>query len=168
MNRPRLARWLRITWTVCCGIAVVLLVALWVRSYWRTDIIRLATKKQVFSYLSSYGEIGLELAKNAGTPYWITTSKRIYIDSSAKMNSWEPDRGHPLMNLCGFRLRNYLLSSHSSRIFDFSLPFWFVFIAGIIFATLPWVRWSLQFGLRTALIITTLLAVATAFAVAFR
>jgi hypothetical protein len=30
-------RQLRIAWTVLCGIACVLLIALWVRSYWRAD-----------------------------------------------------------------------------------------------------------------------------------
>src|SRR4051794_21664600 len=34
MNRPRLLRGLRITWTAICGIACILLIGLWVRSYW--------------------------------------------------------------------------------------------------------------------------------------
>jgi hypothetical protein len=33
MNRPRILRWLRITWTGIWGLAAVLLIALWVRSY---------------------------------------------------------------------------------------------------------------------------------------
>lgn len=37
MNRPRLTRWLRITWTALFGIAAVLLCVLWVRSYWVGD-----------------------------------------------------------------------------------------------------------------------------------
>src|SRR3954462_2230461 len=39
MNRPRLVRALRITWTAFWGIAAVLLLCLWVRSYWRTDAV---------------------------------------------------------------------------------------------------------------------------------
>ncbi len=60
MNRTQLARTLRITWTAFWGIACVLLVVLWVRSYWRTDIVRLRTQKSLYGYLASYGEIGLE------------------------------------------------------------------------------------------------------------
>jgi hypothetical protein len=36
-------RKLRIAWAVACGIACVLLVVLWVRSYWRNDLVRLQT-----------------------------------------------------------------------------------------------------------------------------
>src|SRR5262245_28132824 len=37
MDRPRLIRGLRIAWSVWWGIVCVLLVVLWVRSYWRWD-----------------------------------------------------------------------------------------------------------------------------------
>src|SRR5262245_49064069 len=37
MDRPRLLRGLRIAWSVMCGILCVLLVVLWVRSYWWID-----------------------------------------------------------------------------------------------------------------------------------
>ncbi len=94
--------------------------------------------------------------------------KSVLIDSSAKMNSWEPDQGHPLMNLCGFRLRNYLLNSYSRRVFNFSLPFWFAFLACFAFAILPWIRWSMHFSIRTMLVITTIIAIGVTFVVAFR
>ena len=72
------------------------------------------------------------------------------------------------MNLCGFRLRNYLLNSHRRRVFDFSLPFWSVFLACVAFAILPWIRWSMHFSIRTMLVVTTLVAIGVAFLVAFR
>ena len=37
MNRPRLIRGLRIAWSVWWGILCVLLIVLWVRSYWWVD-----------------------------------------------------------------------------------------------------------------------------------
>jgi hypothetical protein len=41
MNRPRLKRGLKITWTAVCGLAVVLLIVLWVRSYRLADVLYL-------------------------------------------------------------------------------------------------------------------------------
>src|SRR4051794_36897373 len=39
MTRLRTFRLLRIAFSITCGIACVLLIVLWVRSYWRFDII---------------------------------------------------------------------------------------------------------------------------------
>src|SRR5262245_41182892 len=39
MNRPRLIRGLRISWSMWWGILCVLLIWLWVRSYWQTDAV---------------------------------------------------------------------------------------------------------------------------------
>ena len=36
----RFLKYLRITWTVFCGIACVLLIVLWVRSYHHVDVVR--------------------------------------------------------------------------------------------------------------------------------
>jgi hypothetical protein len=162
-------RKLRIAWSVAWGIVAVLLIALWVRSYWRTDILRLSTRQSVYSYLACYGEIGVAIDWSPGSPSFPGGSgKSVFFDSSAKMNSWEPDEGHPLMNLCGFRLRNYLLNTYMRRVFTFSLPFWFAFLACLLFAMLPVVRWSMHFSIRTLLIITTLIAIGVTFVVAFR
>jgi hypothetical protein len=40
------------------------------------------------------------------------------------------------------------------------LPYWFLLCIAIAMATVPWIRWSKRFGLRTLLIATTLVAVA--------
>jgi hypothetical protein len=164
-------RKLRIAWSVAWGVVAVLLVVLWVRSYYRTDIVRIRAQKSICSYLAAYGEIGLDVAIDrspGGFTFPGDTGKTLLFDSSAKMNSWEPDQGHPLMNLCGFRLRNYLLNSGKRRVFDFSLPFWFAFFACAAFATFPSIRWSMHFSIRTMLVVTTLVAIGVAFVVAFR
>jgi hypothetical protein len=171
MNRPRVVRALRVTWTAFWGIAAVLLICLWVRSYFQTDIVRIRAQKFISSYLAGFGEIGIDVAINTspgGFSFPGDSGKPVFIDSSAKMNSWEPDKGHPLMNLCGFRLQNYLLNTYNRRVFNFSLPFWFAFWACFAFAMLPWIRWSMHFSIRTMLVITTLFAIGVTFVVAFR
>src|SRR6476469_3147947 len=47
-------RKLRIAWSVGCAIACVLLIVLWVRSYWRKDIVHLPTQQDVIVN-SAYG-----------------------------------------------------------------------------------------------------------------
>ena len=44
MDRPRLIRGLRIAWSVVCGILGVLLIVLWVRSYWRVEKLNLSAE----------------------------------------------------------------------------------------------------------------------------
>src|SRR5262249_42037414 len=39
MNRARLIRGIKITWSVLCGLAAMSLVVLWVRSYWVQDTV---------------------------------------------------------------------------------------------------------------------------------
>jgi hypothetical protein len=162
-------RKLRIAWSVAWGSTAVLLIALWIRSYFRTDIVLMRSQSFVCCYLSSYGELGIELGKDirhyadrfmGGRP--------ISIESSYRMNSWEPDERHPLLNICGFRLRHYLVNTHGDRWLNFSLPYWFVSSICVVCIALPWIPWSVRFGIRTMLIITTLTAIAVSFVVAYR
>jgi hypothetical protein len=60
MNRPRLARALRITWTAFWGIACVLLCVLWVRSYGQDEHILWNSPKSCFGTSIYPGEVTLE------------------------------------------------------------------------------------------------------------
>src|SRR5258705_12917811 len=42
-------RYLRIFWTVFCGIACMLLIVLWMRSYWRLDVVDVANWHEIDS-----------------------------------------------------------------------------------------------------------------------
>ena len=53
MYRPRLARAMRIAWTAFWGVAAVLLVVLWVRSYWWTDFLMPSSRAGVVSATGS-------------------------------------------------------------------------------------------------------------------
>jgi hypothetical protein len=60
MDRPRLIRGLRIAWRVAWGILCVLLVVLWVRSYWWEDLLHLRiTKTHILTGISGYGQLEL-------------------------------------------------------------------------------------------------------------
>lgn len=57
MNRPCLAWSLRVTWTAVCGAAVVLMSALWARSYWRADVAGYSRPSTSFTISSQNGAL---------------------------------------------------------------------------------------------------------------
>jgi len=144
-------RKLRIAWSVVWGLVAVLLIVLWVRSYWWADFLFYrATGSHGVASASSRGKVNfgiVEFADSDEAGEWIGSS-RLYIYSVStppqlSKSSWGigTDNGPP-------------------REWALLMPHWFpVLILGIV-ATAPWVRqlrW--QFSLRTLLIATTLVAV---------
>ena len=136
-------RKLRIAWSVVWGVAAVLLIALWVRSYWWTRVGSLPlTEKSSVSYGSFPGVIGIGARSgDDGTPLIM-----------------EADDWWSVQQLCGS-------PAYSSRILGYfgyaggvvALPYWFGVLLTVAPAVAPWIRW--RFSLRTLLIATTLVAV---------
>lgn len=132
-------RKLRIAWSVVCGIACVLLIVLWVRSYGGSDVVyrQTTTTRTVFS--SAVGVIGVSRSIfEAVLPAW--GWNRIELMPGGPMPTWEFRSDNN-----GTRLR-----------FPHRLP---IAISGVL-AVAPWIRqlrW--RFSLRTLLIATTLVAV---------
>src|SRR4051812_42910834 len=55
----RFLRYVRIALSVTCGIACVLLIVLWVRSYWRVDQLNSTNQRRLTTVTSNYGELQL-------------------------------------------------------------------------------------------------------------
>ena len=131
-------RYLRITWTVFCGIACVLLIVLWVRSYRAGDSTR-ADGDYV-----SYDDSRMYL-------YTIDSTKgNIHLSLCASKPPWETRFDHT--KHFGFGLSSWDAST------TISFPYWFPVVLTATVATAPWLR--RRFSLRTLLIATTLVAVA--------
>jgi hypothetical protein len=146
-------RSLRVALSIICAVACVLLLGLWVRSYWvldRWESTAKATPAQParFFFVSSYcGRIRYFVTPGFMHSLWSTNvqhfsgSTRRYVDSEPNAHSilgYNFRRGYPPMN--------------------FNIPY---SIPAIIFAAAPaalWIRWSMRFSLRTLLIATTLIA----------
>jgi hypothetical protein len=140
---------LRIAWSVLCGIACVLLIVLWVQSYWWTQVGSppLTTKWSV--WLGSYpGVVAIgvrpQLSGDDSTPLTMDADDWWLVQQL---------RGSP---------------PYSSRIFGYfgysggvvALPYWFAVFVSAISASAPWLtRLDWRFSLRTLLIATTLVAV---------
>jgi hypothetical protein len=146
-------RKLRIAWSVGWGIACVLLIVLWVRSYSCLDSFR----------------------------YWTGISNTAAVDSKDDRIyfSMSPTGGANLEPYIGKRKRsegeteilNTIIASENrfgfGRYIDLTLvntatfifPHWFAVAVSGALATSVWVPWSRRFSLRTLLIATTLVAV---------
>jgi hypothetical protein len=134
-------RKLRIAFSVACGIACVLLIALWVRSYHHFDVVR--SKLIWYEAISVCGQ--LKLTRIEG--YFPASP---HFDSFA-MGEREADvienhvREFSTSNGFGFYDRHSILLPHS-----------FVAFITLPLAAILWIR---RFSVRTLLMVTTLVAV---------
>jgi hypothetical protein len=148
MDRPRLIRGLGIAWSVWWGILCVLLVVLWVRSYWWTTY-----------YVSSFGQVsllpgdlGVSISGGAD-PSAVPAGTVIHVSSEAWMQYLETQRA----------AENFIMGQHWSRIwgaFYFqngeNVPFWFLLAIFAMSSGAPWL--GRRFSLRTLFVATTLIA----------
>jgi hypothetical protein len=151
MNRPRILRLLRIAASVVCGIACVLLIALWVRSYWWWDSLghKLHAKCAVAANSFS-GQTAFSLYRSAGGT-WRYFSERL----EGRSPSFSPPAP-----TSGFGVA---ADSLGTSIF---IPHWMLALIFAACGTTPWFRW--RFSLRALLIATTFVAVVLGLVVAFR
>ena len=132
-------RKLRIAWSLLSGLACVLLVVLWVRSYWWCDQYHLQGSRW-FGGLTNRGLFAL---------HWLDVSKRDSVETGYHCYS---------IDLIMWKQRLYWCSVLASpEGYELILPIWFPAAMIAFLAAAPWLRW--QFSLRTLLIATTLVAV---------
>ena len=137
-------RKLRIAWSVVWGVVAVLLIGLWMRSYWYVDCYGVPIGRVNFIAQSLRGSIVLG---------WETGGKF----SSVRGHSSAPvsiarltDDGPGDISWLGFRL------ARSPDEICLVLPMWLCLAVTIGLASISWLRW--RFSLRTLLIASTLVA----------
>jgi hypothetical protein len=145
-------RKLRIAWSVAWGVACVLLIALWVRSYWWIDSAQISiTKSQLLIVNFMHGGIGIGDQYNRADPEvsgWTSFEiERMKAMAFMPREVWDGRRinwGHaPRMGFAEIYI---------------TIPYWLLIPFAIALAT-TWIRqlrW--RFSLRTLLIATTLVA----------
>jgi hypothetical protein len=147
-NTSMRLRKLRIAWSVACGIACVLLIALWMRSgMWGDQLGYCYASAQELTCRSINGRLQIDWGYNpfseADAGEWLAHSlniDEIYGDDHPEVTSpiWAFDIGQGFLSI--------------------AVPHWSLFVVVVAVGTLPWIRW--RFSLRTLLIATTLVAVA--------
>src|SRR3954447_11081309 len=146
-------RKLRTAWSVIWGLACVLLVVFWVRSYWWRDMVFARNPDVGSTYAASLqGKLRVSLFRehrNSPTDFsrWGANSAPAEEMAISLEKSPMPKRRCAL----GFELMNYW------NPFAFAIPSWFLVPASLLAAVLPWISW--RFTLRSLLIATTLVAV---------
>ena len=137
-------RKLRIAWSVGCGILCVLLIVLWVRSYWRIDaLFGLGSAPQYFAVGSEHGVVSV-----TGNPNLLA----LLHAANWKLEGFPPG---PKPDQSGFLGFYYETSQQQGT--HLRLPICFLVILSVTATAAPWIR---RFSLRTLLIATTLVAVA--------
>jgi hypothetical protein len=148
---PKFFRHLRIVFSIGCGIAFVLLILLWVRSYWWCDIVYYRPgPNAMFLVRSADGEVSFgNWSRRVGTmgdpPDIGWTRRALYIGERSEVR-----------DVSVFRkvLREFRLSQ-----FGYQAPDWFFAILLVAQGSSFWLsRWKGRFSLRTLLIVLTLVA----------
>jgi hypothetical protein len=138
-------RKLRIAWSVAWGVLAVLLIALWVRSYWWVDSIDIHISESTHECL---GDLPGVIELQRVPPQWIAENILDSIPVSTAFRNFENAR--PPFPI---RARGFFSLGYDGVAF----PFWFLLLVTTAVGTAPWIRW--RFTLRTLLIATTLVAV---------
>jgi len=150
-------RKLRIAWSVFWGLACVLLLALWVRSYWDSDSLSGSKSDSTYIVFSTMnGAVCVDATDNGFSPFGV--------------KKWEFIHGIPTHIIAPEHKLHFLLPQYRrlegwtrSDTFELLVPVWLIiFPFGITF-TCPWV--SLRLNLLILLIATTLVAVVLGLAV---
>src|SRR6267378_2351347 len=123
----RFLRYLRITWTVFCGIACVLLIALWVRSYrWQERIV-----------IGLYGEHGMQVSHVAGQSrltlfnapglsFWQTENSR-YGRDKMSVEEWRATTNPEVTSTSpSFLVARVPIGSTLHNGWTLHLPYWFI------------------------------------------
>jgi hypothetical protein len=142
-------RHLRIAFSVTCGIACVLLIVLWARSYSaRETLYGWLPTPGYLQFTSQHGGIMVVVTTEHHPSRWRITSK-----AAAPLN------------------RRWSFHSHNNgftRGVEIIAPYWFAVLLAVTLAGAPTMPWKWRFSLRTLLITTTLVAVGLAIMVASR
>jgi hypothetical protein len=148
--------YLRIAFSATCIIACVLLIALWVRSYWWDDSVDgHFTEFQLFHVNSIQGQVAF-LTFPKSTQVLVSQTDYRGTLKHAPMGLAAGDfRTHSPYEFAGLGFSRVEPNGGIAVL----VPQWFLISLAAILAATPWGHWRWRFSLRTLLIATTLIAV---------
>jgi hypothetical protein len=146
-------RKLRIAWSVGCGIACVLLLVLWVRSYWVWDgVTKLGGPSHIYHIASYRGEFGVAR---------LAAAEAIDLDGSQLLSfGWNCVWRSDIPRLASGNTITVWGQKRPYALIPFAVvPYALVLIPFAALTISPWIGWSRRFTLRTLLIAITAVAV---------
>ena len=135
---------LRIAWSAGWGFVAVLLCVLWVRSYWRLDMVVRTAPLSTLTFFSNIGTWGFSSGP----------SGLGYSAAPPKEPTWEFHSAQPNADM-----RSGFYYSSLPPFKSLQGSFWAASLLAIFFSAVTAMPWSTRFSLRTLLIATTLVAV---------
>ncbi len=154
-------RKLRITWSVAWGIAAVLLIAFWVRSYQTAEGIGHINSPESFACvhsewgtLSYHYQRGTPQTGKLGWTFHTRTASQPYFGFKWKWYTYDPNKPRTFLH---YKSPDGMVLESA---IDIYLPYWLLVLLTGISSTpfaIPWIPW--RYSLRTLLIATTLVAV---------
>jgi hypothetical protein len=140
-------RKLRIAWSIGCCVMAVLLIVLWVRSYWIRDSVWLPGNEHGVQINSLTGHFAMFVVARHSPTSQFTPAQRGHDRIAGKWKDLFDN------NMLGFYFER------DGRELRLDVPHWFCMLAVILVGAAPW--WlSWRFSLRTLLISITLVALA--------
>jgi hypothetical protein len=145
---------LRIAWSVVWGLAAVLLIVLWVRSYWVRDRI----SHNYFGQKVAWMGYSVDSLRGLCS-ILITEYENGHGPDRMHHVSWPADATVSIMFPAVSQARKFLgfKWESSADTFDIIVPYWFPVLALVAIASAPWL--PRRFTTRTLLIATSLVAV---------
>lgn len=150
MNHRRL----RIAWSVFWGVLAVLLVMLWVRSYYQSDWAYAFRANDWYHLRSLNGEVVLQTIwqPNSMRKWGVVSAPAS--EFSGSRYGWNSQMIRPQYEFWGFAVFN------SPKVKAYAIPHWLFVLLAATLAVLPWLKVEKRFSLRTMLIANTFVALA--------
>jgi hypothetical protein len=148
-------RTLRTVWSMMCGVACLLLIALWVRSYWWCDIVNYRpSTTTAFRLLSDEGQVS-----------YLDDSEPLLVLGDPPPIGWSRQKrwyaGYRSEVADVPRFKKVFRGFARKGTFGNQVPDWFLLVVLAGLSAVPWLGHRLgRFSLRTLLIVTTLIALA--------
>jgi hypothetical protein len=156
-SNPMRFRKLRIAWSVFWGLAFVLLILLWVRSYTIVDVLEQRTTLQIFRLESQTGRLSFwQIRPPAG--YSPEIDQLLFNQMAiGRFHSYRPVDSHgPYWHQTSVLAFGRFGGDDDRVVF---IPHWFPALSLAAMAALPWLRSPTRYSLRTLLVAMTLIAV---------
>ena len=156
-------RKLRIAWSVVWGVVAVLVVVIWVRSYFTGHDFALGGSRGSISCTSFRGQLGTLWFPTSGSlsPPALFSRFDSWPIKETSVVEYNDGAGNPLPSyFFGFKFNSWISASFPFRFRLLVIPYWFpALVCGIVAALPWWCRLTWRFSIRTLLVATTLVAV---------
>jgi hypothetical protein len=148
-------RKLRIAWSAWWGLLTVLLIVMWVRSYYRFDVVRVDPIYKAYSVGGQSGSGCLVIDYvDSYTPAFPQTTFRYQTTNMEQLRADLQQGDAPLPS----RVWGTFHARLTPRYGSVTVPYWFLVLAAASCISFPWLPWWSSYSVRALLLATTLAA----------